>query len=127
MSAPKDTNLKNTTFRKIMRELQPSDSSLENVFLEADWGKHRISVYALPDDNYTLIVEDFGYESKGVWHQAEPTGEQLQQLQKAMQNELNRLYAEEDESYELQQDSEDWHQDIQHTYNHINNNFYSGY
>lgn len=127
MSVITNVTLKNATFGKLMQELQPSDSSLENVFLEADWGKHRISVYAIPDDNYTLTVEDFGYESKGVWYQAEPTPAQLQQLQKALQKELNRLYAEEGQTFAGQQEQDDWHHDVQQTYNHINNNFYSGY
>jgi len=119
--------LNNTAFSKLMQVLLPVDSCLENVFLEAEWGKHRISVYAVPTDDYTLTVEDFGYESKGTWHQATPTENQLEQLQKRLDKELARLYEESDEYWDDQDAEDSFNYDVQQTYNHINNNFYNGY
>ncbi|GLB52999.1 hypothetical protein NBRC110019_20390 [Neptunitalea chrysea] len=120
-------HLSTEVFRKILQDLHPLDSSLENVFLIAEWGKHKISLYALPEDNYTLIIEDFGYESKGFWYQITPTKAQLEILEKALETELNQLYKIDREAF-IYEESEDVHnQDINETFNHININFYTSY
>ncbi|GLB47822.1 hypothetical protein [Neptunitalea lumnitzerae] len=127
MTTSTNNILKDTVFKKLVQALSPTDSTLENVFLEAEWGKHRLSCYALPEDNYTLMVEDFGFESKGVWYQANPTDNQLKTLEDLLEKELDRLYKSTEQTLDYERDIDDMEQEMQHTYNHINNNFYTGY
>lgn len=127
MTASTNNILKDTVFKKLVQALSPTDSTLENVFLEAEWGKHRLSFYALPEDNYTLMIEDFGFESKGVWYQANPTDNQLKTLEDLLEKELDRLYTSTEQTLDYERDIDDMEQEMQHTYNHINNNFYTIY
>lgn len=119
--------LKTEIFCRLYDKLQPSDSHLDNVYLEAQWGKHRLTLYALPEDNYTLTVEDYGYETKGVWHQLTLTTKQEQQLETRLEQELQRLYQQEQQEINYQKETQNHYQQLQETYNNINNNFYTGY
>lgn len=70
------------------------ESTLEQVAFRSHYTWYGMSFYANIDDNYNLMVEDFGRNVKGVWQQHEPTEEQLNWMRQKIDAEVMRLQGE---------------------------------
>jgi hypothetical protein len=59
-----------------------TDNDKELIGCSAKHNKYEISFFAEESNNYILVVENFGRMFRGNWVEDEPTEEQLEEMQK---------------------------------------------
>ena len=82
-------------------------NDIGTVGMGATFINYSIGFYASSDDNYKVIVEDFGMMKKGDWIQLEPTENQLAEMQKIILNKVEGIRLSNQESEERFDDSFD--------------------
>ncbi len=89
----------NIEFKTLLNRLTvDTDNGLEVLGLRSKHRSNEISFYGNEEDNYTLIVEDFGKMVKGKWIELEPTSEQLEQLKSALSTAVDKVSNELEEA-----------------------------
>lgn len=80
--------ISNKIFDNLLSKLKPfTDSSIEEPFLESAFRAYKMELVEYKGD----VVNDFGYWSKGMWVQCEPTSQQVQIIKDKLQAESDRL------------------------------------
>lgn len=88
-SIMKPTDKLTTTIAKATPE--HSGFGVEKIVFKGKHFNYEASFYADEEDNYDLIVEDFGRMYKGKWQQLEPSSAQINLMNRMIANEIERL------------------------------------
>lgn len=81
--------LKGEFFAHLLSSAKCDNCTLECIGFTSKWNNYSISFYASANDNFTVIVEDFGRMVKKAWQQLEPTAEQVQAMQELINSKIN--------------------------------------
>lgn len=99
--------LANKILSKLISEAECiTGSDLETIVFKSKSGSYEVNFYL--NDEGESIVEDFGFTSKKVWNQLEPTKEHEKQIKKILNNKYVELYENQqrEESIEAPDDRE---------------------
>ena len=105
-------SLTNELFNKILdKKTNENGNELCNVGFNAEAFGYSIFFYGLPEDNYKLIIECCGKETKKGWLDIEPTPLQELKLQALIYDEVARIQQDIDEQHQAEEQSLQAHRD----------------
>ena len=74
--------MENRIIDHLITNVKPyTGKDLETVGLESKYENYKVSFYGLKENNYKLVVEDFGLSINQKWRQYYPTDMQLELMQ----------------------------------------------
>ena len=101
--------MENRIIDHLITNVKPyTGKDLETVGLESEYENYKVSFYGLKEDNYKLVVEDFGLSINQKWRQYYPTDMQLELMQVKLIKAVSELQLEDDPTDEGIQDLYDY-------------------
>lgn len=70
-------------------KLQTGTEELESVWMTATAFGYHISFIGESESGHNIQIEDFGFESKDGWEEIEPTDNQIEKMQKILNDQVN--------------------------------------
>ena len=86
--------MKTETYNKIIEKIKCDESTKQLIGFNGSLGSYEINFYAEQENGYKLQVDSFGYKSKSGWIQQEPTTEQIELMEKKIQNAVDCIQSE---------------------------------
>jgi len=86
--------LPTTIFNSLIQniKLDTGTKDIETIGISANFGSYSISFYGKMEDNYKVIVEDFGMtKNNSCWVILEPTQKQLDKMQKSILDKVEHV------------------------------------
>ncbi|WP_440881440.1 hypothetical protein [Tenacibaculum sp. C7A-26P2] len=102
-------------------------SDLETIGFRSKNGIYEMSFYGSEEDDYKVIVEDFGCMKNQKWYQLEPTETQIITLQNIINKEADNLYKLKEQKEQEDRITELDAKALEETKSFINANFYRIY
>ena len=91
-------------FLELMKIISCDSDDLHGAIgFSAQLEKSSLSFYGVCEDDFTLRIEDFGYEENGGWIQLTPTKEQFSQMQTLLTKKFHEVYDHEQQKLKDQQ------------------------
>ena len=83
--------MKNEIYNKIAKKFICDDVSEELIGFKGVLRNFEIDFYARKGNNYKVQIDGFGYKLKKGWTELEPTDQQLEDMQKRINSEVENF------------------------------------
>jgi hypothetical protein len=91
--------MKTKIFNSLIEKVEcDTGKDLETIGFRSKHSNYHLSFYGCADEDYNVLVEDFGCITDNDWKQLEPTKEQITIMQNTINNKVSELHNSEKES-----------------------------